>query len=81
METKQQLKKEYGKWTVKEMEAKKRLDVLLPSVNLSEGVEMPSYNIIELLSKYDEVLEAEKEMKTASAKCREILKKLNQLQQ
>ena len=79
METKEQLKKKHAEWTVKEMDAKKRLDNLLPSVDLSEGVEPLSFNITDLLAKYKKILEAEEELKTASTKMQEIMEKLAQL--
>lgn len=75
METKEQLRKEFGEWIVKEMEAHKRRDVLLPSV---EG-KLPSYNITDLLDKSKDILDALEDMKTAIAKQQEVIEKLSQL--
>ena len=76
MKTKQQLKEEHGKWTVKYMEAHKRIGDLLPVPSLETSVQMQ-----ELLEVFPELEKAEKEMSIALDKMREILEALSKINQ
>lgn len=78
METREQLLKEHAEWTVKYVEADKRLKALLPPVaDLSKGEKLQPF--IPTKESLAEFSRAEEDVKTALAKLREILDKLSQL--
>jgi hypothetical protein len=71
METKEELLKQYTEWTIKEVEAQKRLDSLLPNL---EKEAIPTIVLTsELITQFKK---AEKELNNATAKLGEILQKL-----
>lgn len=74
-EIKEELLKEYAKWTVEYVEAKRTVDGLLPPVaNLSKGEQMTSFvPTEESLAQYDEAV---KRMNNGLCKMREVLEKL-----
>jgi len=74
MKTKQQLKKEHGKWTVKYVEAHRRIGDLLPS--LETPIQMG-----ELLNTFPELAKAQKEMSIAWDKMLEIQEALSKINQ
>jgi hypothetical protein len=74
MKTKQQLKKEHSKWTVKYMEAHRRIGDLLPS--LGTPVQMS-----ELLNTWPELVKAQKEMSIAWDKMLKIQEALSKVTQ
>lgn len=75
METKEELLKEYGKWTVEYVKAKEALDKLLPPIaNLSKGEQMATF--VPTKQSLAEFEKAEKRMNDALRKMREALDKL-----
>ena len=74
MKTKQQLKEEHGKWTVKYMEAHKRIADLLPSLGTTLQMD-------ELMNISPRLVEAQKEMSMAWDKMLEIQEALSSLDQ
>ena len=75
METREELIKQYDKWTVEYMKAKEEVEKLQPPVaNLSEGEPLVAFVVTEQsLADYEK---AEKKMNRASRKRIEILKRL-----
>ncbi|MCK4362749.1 MAG: hypothetical protein KAW13_05655 [Dehalococcoidia bacterium] len=76
MEPKEELLKEYRRWTIEYVEAKRAVDDLLPPIaNLSKGKQMTSFvPTEESLAQYDEAV---KRMNNALCKIREVLEKLS----
>jgi len=78
METREELMKEYTKWTVKYVNADKKLKDLLPVVaDVSRGEKLQPFIITE--ESLAEFERAEKDVETALNKLREIREKLSQL--
>ena len=78
METKEELLKEHAKWIVNYVEADKRLKDLLPPVsNLSRGEKLQYFIVTK--ESLDEFASAEKDVKNALTKLREIREKLSEL--
>ena len=78
METKEELMKEYAKWTAKYIKADEYLKSLLPPVvDLSKGEKLQPFILTE--ESLAEFERAEKDVETALNKLREILEKLSQL--
>lgn len=76
MEPKEELLKEYRRWTIEYVEAKRAVDDLLPPIaNLSKGEQMTSFvPTEESLAQYDEAV---RRMNNALCKTREVLEKLS----
>ena len=78
METKEQLRREYVEWTVNLVEAHKRFESLLPSVEqIRDLEEPPSWVFTEEL--VAECEKAQKDEEKALAKIHEIVDKLSKL--
>ena len=77
METKEELKKEYAKWTIKYVNAKNLIDDSLPSSEINGKLQ--SYLMTDLLNIHKSISSAIKRMETANTKMLEILEKLSQL--
>ena len=78
METKEELMKEYAKWTAKYIKADEYLKSLLPPVvDLYKGEKLQPFILTE--ESLAEFERAEKDVETALNKLREILEKLSQL--
>ena len=78
METKEELLKEYGKWTVEYVKAKEALDNLLPPIaDLSKGEKMATF--VPTKQSLTEFKKAEERMNNALRKSRGILDKLGKL--
>jgi hypothetical protein len=76
VETKEELLREYAKWTVEYVKAKENLDNLLPPVaNLSKREQLKPFVITQ--QSLIEFSQAEKRLNNALRKRREILKKLS----